>query len=245
MIHTIEELSLNAWPSLSSMMYDGWLLRFSNGYTKRANSVNPIYTSAVDIDKKIHYCEHIFSARNLNPVFKMSELVYPDILDTILEGHGYTVIDQTSVQLLSLSNLKDPLIDSVKWEERANDEWLNQFCKFSQQNERNRVIMKQMLSMIMPKTCFISLYNKETVVACGLGVLERGYMGVFDIVTDPQWRNRGFGEQLMLNLLKWGKKNGAEYAYLQVILNNRPALNLYSKLGFQEQYQYWYRVKAE
>ncbi|GIN72899.1 N-acetyltransferase GCN5 [Bacillus sp. J14TS2] len=245
MIRTIEELSLNAWPSLSSMVYDGWLLRFSNGYTKRANSVNPIYTSAVDIDKKIHYCEHIFADRNLKPVFKMTELAYPDRLDMTLEGHGYTVIDQTSVQLLSLSNLKDPLIDSVKWEERVKDEWLNQFCKFNQQNECNRVIMKQMLSMIIPKTCFISLYNKETVVACGLGVLEREYLGVFDIVTDPQWRNRGFAEQLMLNLLKWGKKNGAEFAYLQVVLNNRPALNLYSKLGFQEKYQYWYRVKAE
>ncbi|KPD08824.1 hypothetical protein AM501_07860 [Aneurinibacillus migulanus] len=243
MIRTIEELSLNAWASLQTMVYDGWLIRFSNGYTKRANSVNPIYESTEDLDRKIHYCENIFNTRSLKPVFKITESVYPETLDKVLEDHGYTAIDHTSVQLLLLSTLKEPLIHTVKLEERLNDAWLNQFCKLNNQSETNKAIMKQMLSLITPKTCFVSLYDNDTVVACGLGVLERGYLGIFDIVTDLHYRNRGFGEQLMLNLLKWGKENGAEYAYLQVMLNNGSALRLYSKLRFQEIYQYWYRVK--
>ncbi|MDB5085123.1 MAG: family N-acetyltransferase, partial [Bacilli bacterium] len=36
----IEELTLNNWQPLQTMLYDGWLLRFAGGYTKRANSVN-------------------------------------------------------------------------------------------------------------------------------------------------------------------------------------------------------------
>ena len=43
MIRYLEELALNAWTSIQTVVYDGWLIRFSNGYTKRANSVNPIY----------------------------------------------------------------------------------------------------------------------------------------------------------------------------------------------------------
>ncbi len=90
---------------------------------------------------------------------------------------------------------------------------------------------------------FISLYYEEQVIACGLGVIEREYIGLYDIVTDPDYRNRGFGEQMILNLLKWGKENGAKYSYLAVVLNNEPALRLYSRIGYSEIYKYWYRVK--
>ncbi|MFC5734669.1 GNAT family N-acetyltransferase [Cytobacillus gottheilii] len=51
------------------------------------------------------------------------------------------------------------------------------------------------------------------------------YIGLFDIVTTEKYRNRGYGSKLIQNILQWGKENGAKYAYLQVILNNTPALN--------------------
>ena len=70
-----------------------------------------------------------------------------------------------------------------------------------------------------------------------------GYIGLFDIVTDPAFRNRGYGRRVVKNLLAWGRQNDAEKAYLQVMLNNAPALHLYSKIGFTEAYQYWYRIK--
>jgi hypothetical protein len=34
MIKTFEELLLNMWPALQTKLYDGWILRFANGYTK-------------------------------------------------------------------------------------------------------------------------------------------------------------------------------------------------------------------
>jgi N-acetylglutamate synthase len=77
-----------------------------------------------------------------------------------------------------------------------------------------------------------------------LGVVQDGFIGLFDIVTDAQFRNRGYGQQLVSEILAWGKEKGAQTAYLQVMLNNPPALKLYSKVGFKEIYQYWYRVKS-
>jgi ribosomal protein S18 acetylase RimI-like enzyme len=47
----------------------------------------------------------------------------------------------------------------------------------------------------------------------------------------------------MYGLLSWAKQQGAQKTYLQVMLNNAPALRLYEKLGFKEAYQYWYRLK--
>ncbi|MDY8022035.1 GNAT family N-acetyltransferase [Paenibacillus polymyxa] len=103
--------------------------------------------------------------------------------------------------------------------------------------------MERMLSNIKTKKGFVSLYYEEQVIACGLGVIEREYIGLYDIVTDINYRNRGFAEQMILNLLKWGKENGAKYSYLAVVSNNEPALRLYSKIGYSEIYKYWYRVK--
>ena len=45
-IKTIEDLSLNAWPSHQMQIYDGWILRFSYFYTHRTNCVDCLlYTS--------------------------------------------------------------------------------------------------------------------------------------------------------------------------------------------------------
>jgi ribosomal protein S18 acetylase RimI-like enzyme len=48
----------------------------------------------------------------------------------------------------------------------------------------------------------------------------------------------------MKALLSWGQEGGAESAYLQVMRDNGPAIRLYEKLGFEEIYPYWYRVKG-
>jgi len=39
LVRLYEELSANAHPALKTIIYDGWILRFSDGYTNRSNSV--------------------------------------------------------------------------------------------------------------------------------------------------------------------------------------------------------------
>ncbi|WP_458461280.1 GNAT family N-acetyltransferase, partial [Paenibacillus sp.] len=96
---------------------------------------------------------------------------------------------------------------------------------------------------IRTKVGFISLLIDAQVVACGFGVIERGYVGLYDIITDANFRNQGLAEQMILHLLHWAKKQGATSSFLQVVANNAPALKLYAKLGYSEIYSYWYRVK--
>lgn len=59
-IKTIEDLSLNAWPSHQMQIYDGWILRFSYFYTHRTNSVEQIGPSLLPLPEKVAYCEDIY-----------------------------------------------------------------------------------------------------------------------------------------------------------------------------------------
>ena len=65
LIQKIEELSMNALPGIQMNVYDGWILRFADGYTKRANSINPIYFSNEDLNNKIENAEQMYRKRKL------------------------------------------------------------------------------------------------------------------------------------------------------------------------------------
>jgi hypothetical protein len=70
----IEEASLNAWPALNNLLFDGWILRFANGYTKRANSVTPVYPGELDVEMKIDFCAQQYSRRGLYKQLGFQEL---------------------------------------------------------------------------------------------------------------------------------------------------------------------------
>lgn len=242
-ITNIEELSLNVWPSLQTLFYDGWVMRFAGGYTKRANSVNPVYSSSIDVGEKIRLCEWFYQEKNLPVVFKMTSSVYPADLDETLQAQGYRVDSPTSVHTVDLSALDLPVDAGVEIQPALSEAWLENFCRMSTVPASNRIILQQILTNIIPPRCFVSLQANDRIIACGLGVLQSGYIGLFDIVTDHDFRNRGYGRQLVTSILAWGRQNGAQTAYLQVMLRNLAALGLYSRIGFTEQYRYWYRIK--
>ncbi len=244
MFQILEELSLNAWPSLQTMLYDGWVLRFSDGYTRRANSVNPIYPSAIALEEKVTACESFYRAKGLGVVFKLTAASYPQGLDTFLAEHSYMAEAETSVQLLDLHGWQPPALPGIEVSEELTESWFDAFCRTSGLSSVRQPTAWQMLRAIVPPAGFGMLRQDGTPLACGFAVAQGKYVGFFDIVTDTRHRRRGCGEQLMLGLLGWGIGKGARTAYLQVMTNNPPALALYGKLGFMEQYRYWYRVKV-
>lgn len=240
-IRTIEEISLNAWPCLQQILFDGWILRFAEGYTKRANSVNPIYPSLQGLEDKIKRCEQIYVSKNLNTVFRLTPLA-PAEIDRALEEVGYRKRDAVSVQIKDLLSWRSHTQIEISTE--LTQEWLDQFVHLSHLPLSEWGTLIAMLQNIAAETCFAMLRRNYQVVSCGLGVLEEPYLGLFEIVTAKRQRRKGYTQELIGGILDWGKSRGATHAYLQVQLDNQAALNLYSKLGFQEGYQYYYRIKV-
>jgi len=244
LILKIEELSMNALPAIQTNIYDGWIVRFADGYTKRANSINPIYFSTEDLNKKIETTEQMYRERNLKVVYKMTQQVSPDQLDRTLEKKGYFFDGLTSVQMLPLKDVEGERKHHAIVYNHLHDDWFMHFCHLNHVGEKDQQTLKIMLRNIIAKTCYFLLSaDKNEILACGMCVLDREYIGLFDIVTSEKYRNRGYGSNLIEHILQWGKDHGAQYAYLQVMVNNAAALNLYSKFGFKEIYRYWYRIK--
>lgn len=241
----IEEYASNAWPALQTLVDDGWLLRFADGYTKRSNSVNAIFKGSEDfLPEKIARAETLYRKAGLDTIFKITPLV-PERLDGILEERGYARADDSYVMLLDdLNAVAQPKLTNVEVFESLSQTWTKHFLALSPGlSERSQAAMQRMLSQSVLQTGYFTLYEEGVPVACGLGIIEDEAVGLFDIVTSEAHRNRGYGEQLILNILKWAKENGARLGYLQVLQDNPPANRLYAKLGYRYLYSYWYRIK--
>ena len=243
-ILALEELSLNAWPALQTLHYDGWVLRFAGGYTRRANSVNPLYKSSLPLDEKVTACEQYYHSQGLPAIFKLTPQSQPSELDKSLAQCGYQLDAFTSVQTLDLqkTGFSAPQ-PGFSCNDALTDDWFSAFCAMSDTPEKHLAPMRQLLKLILPSHSFSLLQADGQPVACGLCVQQDGFIGLYDIVVAKEQRRKGYGRRMMEGLLAHGQRKGAKTSYLQVMLNNPPALQLYEDLGFKEVYQYWYRVK--
>jgi len=245
MLRTIEEMSLNALPALETMIYDGWILRFSRGHARRSNSIYPLYESRENINEKISKCEELYNSKELDVIYKITSVAFPSNLDCLLEECGYIIDAPTSVQIMDLDNIKEIDNKNIIYSSTINDSWFQGFCRIVNESEEKKEILYNTLENIIPKKFFVLMQQEEKVIGCGLGVLQDDFIGVYNIVIDKEYRNKGYGREIVMNLLNLGKYNGAKKAYLQVMENNQPALRLYSNIGFKEEYKYWYRVKKK
>ncbi|WP_260405684.1 GNAT family N-acetyltransferase [Paenibacillus sp. 598K] len=238
----IEELSLNHWQPLSTVLYDGWVLRFADGYTKRANSIQPLYDSSLPIATKLDACEDMYRSQGLATVFKLSPYTKPMPLDDELSQRGYRFAEETSVQMLELDALPSPDPAVRAKIEPLSSAWIAHFCRLSHVDPRHHPTLSQMLQRIVAQSGYVSIIAGGQVAGCGLGVVDGAYVGLYNVVIDQALRGRGLGEQMLLQLLHWGRSPGASRSCLAVVLSNAPAMRLYAKLGYSEVYRYWYRI---
>jgi GNAT superfamily N-acetyltransferase len=240
----IEEAALNNWPALQQLLFDGWVIRFAQGYTKRANSVTPLYPSLLSAKEKIAHCERFYEEKHLPTIFRLPSFsTESHALDQLLAQQGYHSLDLTFVWFTELHS--DPVADNPALYTIPLATWFSIYRQFSTHYIELQHLHRELLERIPPPLMYAALYVQGAPVACGLGVLEHEVFGIFDVVTDPEQRRKGYGTQLVTGMLAWGKQHGAQYAYLQVMDTNQIAQQMYTKLGFQPCYQYWYRVQAQ
>lgn len=241
--HRIEEASLNAWPALHQVLLDGWLLRFTKGFTKRANCVVPLHPGSLDLAAKVRECENRYAREGLKTVFRLTDIDADRQIDSYLAARGYTVLDPTDVMVKPLIDATPPSLDP-QIEALPRALWLDHYNRITRTPTATQPLHTALLKGIHNDHAFMVRRSPtdELPVCCGLAVADLALVGLFDLATCAGARRAGHARATVLALIAWGVRTGAAHAYLQVMADNGPALALYRQLGFQTHYRYWYRI---
>ena len=239
-VRGLEERAFNAWPALETRLVDGWLMRFSSGYTKRANSVNA-WRPEAPLANIIGYASDLYRSRRQPLIVRLTPLADAGA-DNLLATRGFSLVDETIVMTAALSETPAGRDPGVTIAATPAPEWLAGFAAANSVPEARRAIHDAMVAKIAAPAAFAQLEANGTPVAWGIAVVERGIVGLFDIVTAPAARRQGAARRLVGHMLDWARREGATSAYLQVVSANAPAISLYRRFGFTDSYRYHYRI---
>ena len=241
LVVALEEAALNGLPALKTEFYDGWILRMSEGSSRRANCVVPLYGSTTPLREKMVRCEAAYARATLPCFFKIFPACQPGNLDRSLAQLQYSRDADTLVQTKWLEASSNSS-SAISLYECATDEWLETWRRLSDRSQHSEVLRSLLKAISTPSAYVIARTDGQS-VGCARAVVSGSIVGLFDLLVDPNHRGQGFGRFLLEARLKWGFEQGARLAYLQVMANNKPALALQRKYGFKEAYRYWYRVQ--
>lgn len=243
----LEELQTNAFPALQTVMYDGWSVRFGGGFTYRVNCANPMYPENIAPAEKIPYVEALYRNSGLSmAIFKLHEGMEPQRLEAcekLLDDMDYGTERRGNVFLCDLSGFDRRPAAEVRVDTEMDDVWLDGFLTMNGTADAQRSAAVSMLKNIHYPIAAASIWENGKMIACGLGVAERDYIGLYDIYVDSACRRRGLGGDICTAIMQTGKAWGCTRAYLQVLSDNLGARALYRLLGYEEDYEYWFRTK--
>lgn len=229
-----EELSANMWPSFEHILYDGWLLRFADGFSTHNNSVWPLYQGDLPLEEKVAFCQRQYTERGLTCAFRLSEISGHDAIEQALSKRGYAVENPNLVMIR-------PSIDTPEAEvtELTLEEWLEVAYRIhpvddATLQERERKVLSR---GALPRHYAI-VERAGQACAYGLATQQENTLDFRDLWTLPALRGQGIGTQLIHGLLQIGHANGVEVALIAVNEPNAGARRLYERLGFEARYRY-------
>lgn len=232
------------WPlpisPYKSLDVAGWRLRFSGGYTKRANSINALAPDAATDAGTVADLERACRERQLPAVWRLSPLA-PPAIDGLLAARGYRAAERSLVQVAPLTPAF-ALMPDVGIHATPTDAWIEAFAAYSPVRREHRDTMRRMLAAISPPVGFAFVEEAGRPMAVAIGVVQGDHMGLFDVLVMPHARRRGLARMVTESLYAWAWRHGARRAYLQVVATNAAAMALYAAQGFRTIYDYTYRI---
>lgn len=234
----VEEACLNAWPAFREVLLDGWLLRFSEGLTRRANSVNPLGPVAhVDL----RACEALYRRSRLPTIFRVLTLLDASIDDRLAEA-GYTAEGESCVLYGPIEDVEATLDPDVQLLDQPTSQWFAAMAALQTHSSEQAASYRRIVGQLAVPAAFAALSNEAGTLALAYGALHNGLLCYESVITDSSSRRRGYSRRIITALAAWAKDQGAVGACLEVEAHNVPARALYKAIGLNEElYRYHYR----
>jgi N-acetylglutamate synthase len=237
----IEQRLINAWPAPVTVLVEDWCLRLADGYSRRANSASAVRAGA-DVTPAVEKAvRRLYGKAGLTETVRITPLCAPDA-DRRLADAGFTAHDP-SHQMIGALGPSITLDPALQLSSVPSSDWIEGAAGDYGGDKGDPVKLGAIVRLIRQNAQFATLIVDGVTVARGLSVLERGMVGLFDVVVSPAHRGRGHGRRLVEGLMRFARREGADRAYLQVHSENAPAIGLYQSLGFAPLYTYTHRQR--
>jgi GNAT superfamily N-acetyltransferase len=238
----VEETCLNAWPALREIVLDGWLVRFSEGLSRRNNSANPLSARSAISEAVIAETATFYRRHERPAIFRMPSIAAP-AADKALAEAGFTAEAETCVLHGAIDGLDTTTDPAVTLLPRADRVWFQAMSALQGHTQEQAHTYRRIIGAISVPAAFAVLPGEDgRLVALAYGVIHNGMLCYESVVTDARQRRRGHARKIVTTLAGWAKAQSATDACLQVVAENAPARALYDQIGLtSELYRYHYR----
>lgn len=245
-IRLVEAAAFSCPPSSRVVIDDGWLIRFGDGHTKRANSANPLYAMSGSGDGLVDRVENAYRRSARAAIFRLTPLAALPRFDELLAGRGYRLVEPSRALVLDdLDDLPRPGVPAgfrLSLEPTGSAAWLAARHHLHPLAPAEQGAQQRLLGLIAVPSAFIVLSRGGVPVAAALGTVSSGWFSVNYVVTAAEWRGQGLMQAVMGELGSWARREGAGAGQLFVLAGNLAAEALYHRLGYRELYRYHYRI---
>lgn len=233
----LERASAEMLPAEETIVYDGWLLRFTPGTSRNANSVWPIAAGSLPLEEKLAYCEEAYARRRLSCSFRVADFEDLGLIGR-LHAAGYREHNPNSVLTLHLSATSPEPLD-----EMTLHTWLDACAEAGAMSSSEAAYKRDRLSALILPTVYASIAHDDQPTVFARSVQDEGFLQIAEVWTAPEHRGKGLGTRLLRSLLDRGSKAGATTAFILVAYSNPGARRLYERLGFRDAYRFRYMIR--
>lgn len=250
-VAALEQAGARAWPSACTVWDGQWCLRLTPGLgSRRINSLTILDPTDDDgRQRRLAAMLAQFRRRDVDPVVRRTPL-FPPTVESDLAAAGWTAASETVVMTRPIAEPDSdsrgpgpgPACDRPETAVAATDceTFAAAVARLDPDFESRSKALADLLAAVGPASARLCAFADGDPVASTLAVAERDHLGVLLVNVAVRHRRRGLARDLLADALRFGSRNGARTAWLQVEATNRPALALYRGCGFSERYRYHY-----